>query len=167
MSIPVWFYNDPVGRMHQEWLARDKRQKFLKPTNPNDYRGFERAGLAALSKLLGSMGWQAYPTANNEPFDLWVEGAKVEYKAARWRAPGRYQAAIRNHQADVLVFDCINGARHYHVIPMAQIEPRKSIAVWSYAPEESTGQWAGFINAWHYLEQAINEANHVWQPPLF
>ncbi len=165
----LWFYQDPIDRLHQEGLQMTRR-RYGPPSDKPDYRHVEQSAQRRLLTLLGEMNLRSNPTVNNAPFDLWVEGVKVELKAARWhnwKSGGRYQAAIRNYEADILIFDCINGTDHWHIIPMADIQPRTSLAVWSYDPEQSSGQWQPYLEQWDYLHQAVEVANHNWQPPLF
>jgi hypothetical protein len=161
----LWFYRDPIDRLHQEVLERERQRHFI--AKAADHRAVEWQAQDALLLRLQQLDLQAYPTANNSPFDLWVEGVKVELKASHWHEPGRYQANIRNHKADFLIFDCINGTDHFHIIPMAAIAPRKAIAVWSYDPADSSGQWVQFLENWDHLIKAVETAAHIWQPPLF
>ncbi len=162
----LWFYSDPIDRLHQLGLSISKNKPWLAA----DYRFVEWSALDEIQTILTGRGYRVSRTKANSPFDLWVEGVRVEAKAARWHEcmqGGRYQAAIRNHQADLLIFDCINGAHHLHVIPMTAIGAVKSIAVWSYDPTRSKGRWAQFLDAWAELDKAIDAANFVWQLPLF
>lgn len=163
-----WFYQDPIDRLHHENLEFSR----------NQYRGQRKRSTAeqrlawqAEDRIKERWGhiWRISPTVKNAPWDLWIEGVKVEVKASRWydhRRGGRYQAAIRNHQADIVIFDCINGTDHFHIIPMPAITPRKNIAVWSYAPEDSRGQWVSYLEAWDYLNEAIKTSQNAWQLPL-
>lgn len=164
----LWFYQDPVDRLHQCALQKERRARFARAKS--DYRHIEQASLGSLMAELDNMGLRAARTVKNAGYDLWVEGVKVELKAARWHdSPrgGRYQANIRNYEADILIFDCINGTHHRHFIPMSEIKPRKALAVWSYDPAQSTGQWLPFLERWDILLQTIRVANHTWQLPLF
>lgn len=169
----LWFYSNPIDRLHQENMQFLKAQQWPKPPAlANDFRPVERAAVAEIMNQAGARGYRCSPTGNNDPFDLWIEGARVEVKAATYhnvetKQGGRYQANIRNHTADLLIFDCINGSHHLHFIPMVEIVPRRHIAIWSHDPARSRGQWLPFLEAWDYLEQAIFWANHQWQLPLF
>ena len=159
----LWFYSDPIDKLHQLGLSISKNKPWLN----RDYRFVEWSALDEIQRILTGRGYRVSRTKAGSPFDLWVEGARVEVKAARWHEPpGRYQAAIRNHAADVLIFDCINGDHHLHIIPMPAVDPHRSIAVWSYDPAKSGGQWVQFLEAWNELEKVIEAANHTWQLPL-
>jgi hypothetical protein len=154
-------YSQELSRTH--WQLRH-------PKNSHDYSELEEKATKKVMELAQAMGYRVNRTVKNCPFDLWIEGTRVEVKAATWhesKKGGRYQAAIRNHTADLVIFDCINGTHHFLIIPMPAIAPRKSIAVWSYNPGNSTGQWVGYLEMWTHLKQAIAAANQTWQPPLF
>ena len=164
----AWFYSDPIDRLHQEQLQFLKAQQFRRPITR---QGVERLAENEVIKLANNLGYRVTTTSHKAPFDLWIEGVRAEVKAATWRDAGRrgsrYQANIRNHQFDILIFDCINGSHHFHIIPSAAIIPRRHIAIWSYDPADSAGQWVQFLEKWNYLEQAVDQVDHVWQPSLF
>jgi hypothetical protein len=170
----LWFYTDPIDRLHQENLQFLKRQTFIgrhKRTPDSAHnKALEKRAVDKVITLANEWGYRVNPTTKNAPFDLWVEGAKVEVKASLYaesKKGHRYQAAIRNHLCDIVIFDCINGTDHLHFIPVAAIGTRRNIAVWSYDPAESTGLWRPFLEQPVYLHQAIEAANHIWQPPSF
>jgi hypothetical protein len=174
----LWFFRDDIDRLHQEHAQFLQKQRFVyhqKPTpNENDYRLLQWRAEEAVSRMAEKLGHHVSRTINNAPFDLWIGGARVEVKASTWRPwpqpdsnSGRYQAAIRNHQADIVVLDCINGTDHLHFIPQAAIGSVSNIAVWTYDPADSGGRWRPYLEAFDFLEQAIKAANHSWQPSLF
>jgi len=117
-----------------------------------------------VARLIRQMGYQVHPTTHKCPFDLWVSDAhgraiRVEVKISLYNnspAGGRYQANIRqHHDADLLVFIARNGRDWPFIIPMADITPRRNIAIWSYCPGDYTGRWAGYLNAWPLLDQIM------------
>lgn len=124
-----------------------------------------------------SLGYYAYPTTHKCPFDLWVEDnagrmIKVEVKISLYYVSnkgGRYQADVRHHdQADLLVFIARNGQDWPFVIPMADIAPRRNIAIWSYYPRNYSGQWAPYLKKWEHLHRAIEASQpQIRQQPLF
>lgn len=165
----LWFYRDPIDRLHQEWLENSRRVRYAQPNTRHNH-AVERRAEQSLKVQVDRLGLRLSPTTRNAPFDFWIEGIRVELKAATWHESpkgGRYQAAIRNHQADILIFDCINGTDHWHIIPMTDIRPRKGIAVWCYNPANSGGQWLPFLDNWQILLDAAAASTHIWQPPLF
>ncbi len=121
---------------------------------------------------------QGYRVSHGVSGKLWVTDgqrvAQVEAKLARHgrdqRGRDRYQAAIYNHAADVLIFIARNEEGDYpFIIPMSDITPRRNISIWSRNPEDYSGQWAPYLNDWERLEQAIQAAvtQDDWQLSLF
>lgn len=165
----LWFYDDPIDRLHQENLRFLNSCRFCVPT-ANEQLALARDAEALAMEHIREMGFIVSPTRRNERYDLCVEGARVEVKASAWypnQRGGRYQACIHHHEADLVVFDCVNGDHHLFIIPMANITPRRNIAVWKYDPREYIGAWAIYLDAWEHLSDAVNAVHRSWQPPLF
>jgi hypothetical protein len=162
-------YTDAIYRLHQENHKFLRAQNRRRPISAHMRLAYQVEG--RLKRRLEAQGYQVYATPHNCPFDLWVAGVRVEVKASRWyehKRGGRYQANIRQHEADYLVFDCINGTDHYFVIPMAALGSRRSLEICSHDPADYGGQWAGYLENWSIIYQAVTEADEVsWQPPLF
>jgi hypothetical protein len=111
------------------------------------------------------MGYRVSHTANNERWDLWCEGVRVEVKASTWG--GRYQANLRGNDADVLILACVNGKVSFFVIPWAELADRKTVEVWSENPERYQGQWARWFEAWGVVGELVsNPPPNPWQMPL-
>lgn len=117
--------------------------------------------------LQAQFGYQVNPTTYKCPFDLWVTDdwnrmARVEVKLSLYHQNGdkggRFQANLRHHEADILIFIARNGRDWPFVIPMAVLGSRNNIAIWSYCPGDYTGQWAPYLDAWTYLDQALHSA---------
>jgi hypothetical protein len=105
---------------------------------------------------LAVYGFPVATTTHKCPFDLWVGDLRVEVKGSHWRqAHHCYQASIRNHAADMLIFDAINGQDHFFIIPMPAVAPRKTVEVRCYNVEASKGQWAAYLERWDILVQLV------------
>ncbi|MGD9101709.1 MAG: hypothetical protein PVF45_14605, partial [Anaerolineae bacterium] len=122
---------------------------------------------------LARMGFQVARTGYNDPWDLRCEGVKVEVKGATYRSR-RYQAAIRNHQADVLLFGCKRpqadgGDLVFFVIPARAYAHTNNIAVWTRDPADYQGQWCEYYRAWWLMDAIVSRlpAYVGWQPALF
>lgn len=167
----LWFYSDPIDRLHHWALQRDKASRFVSQATPRHKRQeLTRRAVAEVRRIVEVWGYRVTETTHKCAFDLWIEGVRVEVKASTYnpcKRGGRYQGHIKNHEADLVIFDCINGVDHLHVIPMIDICPRKHISVYSYNPAESDGQWQPYLGQWDFLYRAIEQSNHTWQPPLF
>lgn len=159
---------DPIDRLHQENARFLQAQRFMRKPN---YMPFSLFAEEEVINRVSGFGYRVTSTIHTCPFDLWVEGVRVEVKGSRWnqRQPfgGRYQANIRNHQADILIFDCINGTHHFFVVPVGDIAHLSALSVTSYNVDDYTGRLAPYLEAWELLHQAIKTANNNWQPPLF
>jgi hypothetical protein len=155
-------YHDSIDRLHQENLQFLKAQQYRRPRRRN-YQA-EQQAVQVVCRVMKSRGLYISLTVKNAPFDAWVsetptsQAFRLEIKGATWG--DRYQAAIRNYSADLLIFDCINSADHLFIIPMAAIKPRRNIAVWSRDPAAYRGQWAPYLNGWDHLEHALKIARH-------
>jgi hypothetical protein len=101
----------------------------------------------------------------------------VEVKAARWHpAPrgGRYQVAIRNHRADLVLMACVGEDDQvwaWFVIPKVAIGRRRNLAIWSVDPRAYSGRWAPYLEAWYIADQVITAAGpfpaQLWLPCEF
>ncbi len=163
---------------YQYW-RRHGQNGTLKNNRQLETQRLSREAEQIVDELVRKMGYRTNPTPHKCPFDLWVQdevgrAVRLEVKISQYhrakkgRSGGRYQADVRHHdQADLLVFIARNSQDWPFVIPMADIAPRRNIALWSYHPEDYTGQWASYLQAWEYLHQAIKVAEpRSWQTPL-
>ncbi len=118
----------------------------------------------AEDRIIGKIeriGYEVHRTTYNAPFDAWVAGCKIEFKASNWQNKAqRYQANIRHHNADMIIFDAINGSDHYFIIPMQAVKPRQSVEIYSYDVNRYAGQWSPYLEAWDVLDQAIKDTSH-------
>lgn len=168
-------YEDFLRRHHWWWwhYLNDTLQR----QRQREAQRLAREAEQSIAQHVQAMGYQVNPTTHKAPFDLWVQddlgrAIRVEVKISRYhhsQKGGRYQADVRHFdQADLLVFIARNGKDWPFIIPMADIAPRRHVAIWSYCPADYSGQWASYLNAWDYLQQAIETAAvHSWQPSLF
>ena len=168
-------YEDILRRNY--WWWRHYLNGTLQSQRQREAQRLAREAEQRIAQRVQAMGYQANPTTHKAPFDLWVQddlgrAVRVEVKISRYyysKKGGRYQADVRHYdQADLLVFIARNGQDWPFIIPMADIAPRRHVAIWSYCPADYNGQWAPYLNAWDHLQQAIEAAAaYSWQPPLF
>jgi hypothetical protein len=120
-----------------------------------------------VARRIQTFGYQVYPTTHKAPFDLWVEddvgrAVRVEVKISLYhlhRRGGRYQANVRHHRhAEILVFIARNGRDWPFVIPLPEIYPRTNVTIWAACPDDHHGRWAQYLDAWHYLHWAVEQA---------
>jgi len=140
------------------WQMRQENERFLRRQqwrvqygngtlqSQGELQRLAREAEQIVAERVETMGYQATLTTHKCPFDLWVcnhtgRAVRVEVKLSRYhphKRGGRYQANIRHDQADLLVFIARNGQDWPFVIPMADIAPRRNIAIWASCPEHSS-----------------------------
>ena len=104
--------------------------------------------------------------AANAHFDLLIDGLRVEVKAAALSG-GRYQAALRANDADVIVFVCHDGEQqHYFVMPFDRVRGLTHIEICNADPAAYAGWMAAWRDAWHLIDQLIARGLNHWQPAL-
>lgn len=137
-------HSEQITRYYATLAARQQTHRLAQVAQERIIRKLER------------MGYTAYTTTHKAPFDAWIAGCKAEFKVSNWQdKAGRYQAHIKNHQADIVIFDAINGTDHYFIIPMAAITPRKTIEITRYHVNHYQGRWSPYLERWDILRQAI------------
>lgn len=152
-----WEEKAIVQEMRQEQRKREMWLRYATTVAVNKRHAFAREVQAkARHRVSRLFGLDARPTTHKCPFDLWIEGVRVEVKGSHWQKNAqRYQADVRGYEADVILFDAINGTDHWFVIPINVFKPRRKIEVYSYHVESYAGQWAVFLEAWDVLEEII------------
>ena len=131
----------------------------------DDRKALARRVEAMAAERIADRGWPVQRCGANDPFDLQAGGAQIEVKAARWHAAvnggGRYQAAIRNDQADLVVFACV-GERDevwaWFLIPASEVGARRNVAVTSPDPRAYRGQWAEYLGRWDLVDEEVEAA---------
>ncbi len=152
-----WEEKAIVAFLRQEQRQREMAARYARPERQASFKFSNRAEIQLMQKLEG-MGYVVHTTTHKCPWDLWVGNCRVECKASHWQKANRYQANIRHHDADLLIFNAVNGQDHYFIIPMCSVAPRRSIEVYSYNISKYSGQWSLYLEAWDVLEQAVNNA---------
>lgn len=168
--------DDPEYTLHlmhkrqREQSRRMWRQRRFSRARGTDPRK-ELAGRAehVAQVRLEGMGYQVSRQEYNAPFDLLCEGARVEVKGASWSGE-RYQGAIRNHEADLLLFGCDQpgGELDFFVIPAEAYAGRRHLAVWTEVPGAHRGRWFEFWRAWWWVEAVMRRVSEHrdWQRGL-
>lgn len=146
-----------MARLHRLVRKQEQAARFARPAGPDQHQ-LARQVERLVARLAADWGYRSWFTPHKSPFDIWIENVRVEVKASNWQQAGRYQARIRNHQADLIIFDAINGSDHFFIIPMAMVIPRQTVEVTRYDVSEYSGRWAVFLEAWNVLHQAIENA---------
>lgn len=117
---------------------------------------------ALAAEALRERGHCVIMTSHKTAYDILAGGLRIEVKAARRyrnKRSGRYQAAIRNHRADLLIMACCDGTEvsAWFIIPAAALEGQRNLAIWS-DPREYSGKWAPYLGRWDIADRAIKAA---------
>lgn len=144
-------------KFFQDLQRQQQAAKYAKPQDNYTALGRRVEWLAA--DILADRGHPVHLTTHKCPWDLWCGGLKVEVKGARWKGH-RYQAALRNQQADVVLLACIRGHRvvGWFILPQTALVDRSNIAIWTREPRKYGGRWAAYYNRWDVLDNLIRQA---------
>ena len=165
------FTEEDLDRLLHKWNEESKRSRWTlaaagcaKKRDPRRelakwVEGEARARLAGLGYTVTRMG----PL---DHFDLLVEGLRVEVKGATWSGC-RYEANLRDNEADLLVFGCLDGSLHFFVMPFDVVRGRTVIKVTSHDPRDYMGRWAPYYEAWAWVADLKATCVNPWQLPLF
>lgn len=111
---------------------------------------------------IAERGYSVSKQGHNAPFDLMVEGCRVEVKAAMYTSQG-YRANMRDNDADVLILCCQNSSMHFFVIPFEMVRGLCYIRIASHDPRQYMGKFTPYYEAWNVLDEAIKTAVNPWQ----
>jgi len=141
--------------------------RYTRPTSARHSQAHHtaRLGLEATRERLATLGYKTDRTTHKCAFDLWIEDAiRAEVKTANWRPArhgGRYFTNIRSRQlddADLVIFACKNGTWHFFIIPTSTILPAHTLTITTQQPENYTGKWSPYLDAWPLLTEAVDQA---------
>jgi hypothetical protein len=148
-------------------LKRDARRRrwAAKRAESRSARGVDWE--ARVADLLRARGHAVEPQRPSAPFDLLVDGARVDVKMAvftEYQLPSRpgywlqgYQFAHlkRGRDCDAFVLVCATSeteARGYFVVPATDARvTRVTIMASAF---DGRGKWAPYLDAWHHLRRA-------------
>ncbi len=166
------FVEDPVDRLHRLAAKESQRAKYLlQHANMRHEEDARRRRLAreaedAVADRLKAKGFFVTRAAPNAHFDLLANGLRIEVKASTWSGR-RYQANLRDNDADLLVFVCKNGRLHFFVMPFDQVKGLTVIKVTREEPADYLGRWSSYLEAWPIVDDLIAKSINHWQKPLF
>lgn len=139
-------------------LARDPR------------RALARAIEGEAAARLGALGFDVRPTAHTAHFDLLAIGEgwalRCEVKAARWDGE-RYQMNLRDNDADVVLFGCVDGALRWFVIPFEVVRGRRVVKVTAHNPADYIGRLTPYFEAWECLPDLARSVRNLYQLSLW
>lgn len=150
-----WEETAIVQELRHEQRQREMWLRYAGTTAVDQRQIFARRVEDRVKSELEKRGYTVALTTHKCPFDLWIGDIRCEVKGSNWQRSQRYQAHIRNCDADVLIFDAINGSHHYFIIPMADVGSRHTVEISSYDVDAYRGQWSRFLEAWDVLSEIV------------
>lgn len=158
------------GAVHKADIGREYRRARVRRVGRARARDPRRvladAMEAEVKQRLIERGYFVTGTRHKEHFDLLVNGLRVEVKAAMFKS-GRYGAALRASDADVLVLGCVADDVRFFVIPFDQVRGLRYFKISSHNPQAYQGRFAEFLDAWHVIDRLEQSGVNHWQMSLF
>ena len=159
----------PDELQHMQYAAQARRERAITRAmsiRPAEFKRFAHDAEADIIDRLRDEKHYVSRAAANAHFDLLVDGLRIEVKAASLRG-GRYQAALRSNDSDVLVLVCYDGEqKHYFVIPFERVASLTHIEIRNADPAAYRGWMAAWRDAWYLIDQYIARGLNHWQPAL-
>jgi hypothetical protein len=178
----------PEERMHMQHALQMKRDRAifraLNGQRPADRKRFGKEIETDIIDRLRAAGHYVSRAGANDHFDLLVDGLRIEVKAAALSG-GRYQAALRSNDADILVFVCrapspigegrrcraFSPARgefldHFFVMPFDRVAGLTHIEIRNARPDRYAGWMAAWRDAWHTIDRLVEIGVNHYQPHM-
>jgi len=163
--MDIYTPDEQLHRFHAQQQQRDRFIMRSLAVAPVDRKAFAHDVESDIIDRLRENHYVSR-TAANEHFDLLVDGLRIEVKAAALSG-GRYQAAMRSNDADVLVFVCHDGEKkHYFVIPFEHVAGLTHIEICNTDPTAYAGWMRRWYDAWHLIDQLIAAGLNRYQMQL-
>jgi hypothetical protein len=152
-------------RMHEAEQAWAKSQRFtVRWVVKRDPRRELADQVEAMAlDLLVQRKHFCVPTRHKEHFDLLVEGVRIEVKAAHWDGE-KYSCQLRDNEADILAWACLNSSVHWFVIPFGEVEGLAGLSIKHYDPRDYMGKWMRYYGAWEIVDELVAAGVNAWQP---
>ncbi len=165
--MDIYTPDEQLHRQHVEQCKRDRFiTRYLTRPCPATRKRFGYEIEAAIIDRLRAAGHYVSRSGANDHFDLLVDGLRVEVKAAAL-SNGRYQAAMRRNDADVIIFVCHDGEQeHYFVIPFERVRGLTHIEIRNTDPTAYTGWMRCWYDAWHLIDRLIAAGVNQYQQAM-
>jgi len=157
-----------LARLHNEAWSWARRQRYVFNFAPRDHRNpLARRMVRYVREKLTERGHVVAGMRHKAPYDLCDQGVRIEVKVSRWGdREKRYEANLRDNDADVLVFGCLDGDLHCFVIPFDQVAGKTVIKISCRDPRDYIGKWMRWYEAWDVLDELVAAGRNAWQPKL-
>lgn len=140
VGVRVYTLDEQLHRLAARQAQRDRFLMRALAVPPCQRKSFARQIEIAIAEQLRAAGYIVSRTGANAHFDLLVDSLRVEVKAATLSG-GRYQAALRSNNADILIFVCRDpdGDDHHFVIPFDEVRGLTHIEIHNPDPSAYAG----------------------------
>jgi hypothetical protein len=163
-----------LERLHHEQWEFDRRFRFIYPASMDvKLLGMGKADKVFANEIcrevrqrLIERNYTVRFTGDNDHFDLWCNGARIEVKASRYTAQG-YRFNMRSNDADVLILACQNSRLHFFVIPFGLVRGKCYVKIPSHDPEQYVGMYTCFFEAWEVVDEAVARSPERYQLALW
>ena len=166
--MTTWITEADLARLHEREWTWARRQRYVLYDPARDHRNpLARYMVRYVRDKLTERGHIVAGMRHKAAFDLCDQGVRIEVKVSRWDdRENRYEVNLRDNDADVLVFGCLDGDLHCFVIPFDQVAGKTVIKITSHDPVDYMGQWMRWYEAWDVIDELVAAGRNAWQPEL-
>lgn len=156
-----------LARLHHEAQLWDRRQRYVLDGSHDDRQPLARRMVHYVREKLTERGHVVTGMRHKAAYDLCDQGVRIEVKVSRWDdREARYEANLRDNNADLLVWGCLDGDLHCFVIPFDQVVGKTVIKITSHDPRDYCGKWMRWYETWDVIDELVAAGYNAWQPAL-
>jgi hypothetical protein len=155
-----------LARFFERERKESQRAKYITLHSCKDERRiFANDIEAEAAGRLRELGFQVSKQSHKAHFDILADGMRVEVKASQWDGQ-RYQFNLRDNDADVILFGCVDGSLWWFVVPFDQVKGKTVVKVTEHDPADYIGKLTVFFEAWDTLPDLAKSARNPYQLEL-
>ena len=153
--------------MFRCWRDQSQRTRYIQLPREDPRAALARLVESKVRDRMTDMGYTPTRTGHNDPFDLMVQGLRIEVKGATYSEQEGYRFNLRGNDADLLIIGCLNSELHFFVIPFDLVRGITYLKITSHDPRSYMGRWTTFYEAWSVVYELVAMAKNPWQMQLF
>jgi hypothetical protein len=155
-----------LARFFERERQQSKRAKYIMLKSCKDAPRILANDIEAeAAARLRELGFQVSKQSHKAHFDILADGMRVEVKASRWDGR-RYQFNLRDNDADVVLFGCVDGSLTWFVVPFTEVRGKTVVKITEHDPADYIGKLTMFYEAWDVLPDLAKSARNPYQPDL-
>ena len=151
--------------MFRCWREQSQRTRYIQLPGEDPRSALAKLVESKVRDRLTDMGYAQTRTGHNDPFDLMVQGCRIEIKGAMCSTQG-YRFNLRGNNADLLIIGCLNSKLHFFIIPFDLMRGISYLKIPSHDPLDYIGRWTTFYEAWPIVDEMVAMARNPWQIQL-